>query len=329
MVDKINEEDALRFLEEKDKEFGVNNVEDETEVSVEPVKSLGTAQFYNAPELSKASESPWKSLNLLNIPSQGLFYPDGAEVLLKSAKTKEIRHWSTIDETDPISVREKINFILNSLTNVSLKTPGSVYLDLLEIDKFHILFRIHELTFPNQENKLWANLKCTNTACNHVNKVHVTSSNLTGFVLPEELQKWYSAEERCLVIDSPKLGETLKFYLPSIGMQNRFRAKQKTDRENNQLADDFFYEMGPYLFKDWKSLSNEEISRLKIESQDWSVQKTTVVYKIVKMLKENSVNKVGFACEKCKTVGESSIFLGGSFTVKDIFIISAGLDELI
>jgi hypothetical protein len=47
------------------------------------------------------------------------------------------------------------------------------------------------------------------------------------------------------------------------------------------------------------------------------------------MLRKASLNKVASVCEKCKEVTEDHIFLDGSFTVKDIFIVSAGLDELI
>ena len=53
------------------------------------------------------------------------------------------------------------------------------------------------------------------------------------------------------------------------------------------------------------------------------------IHKFTKQLKDASLNKARVACEKCKEVTESHIFLEGSFTIKDIFIISARLDELI
>jgi hypothetical protein len=319
-----NAEDEARKL--------VEAAEGPVQVEEAKITSLGKAQkFTHTEESPLAGDIGWKNLPFKNLPSQGLFYFENSEMLLRSAKTKEIRHWSTIDEDDPVDVREKINFILNSLMRFSItgRAIPLSHFDITEIDKYHILFRIHELTFPNQENKLWANVKCKNAECGHINRVHVASGNLVGFEIPEELEKWYSPEERCFVIESPKLGETLRFYMPTIGMQNKFRTKKKQDADSGQKADDAFYEMGPYLFRDWKTLSQEEIGRLKIESADWQINKFTIVHKVIESLKNSSTNKVGCICEKCKQSMESSIFLGGSFTAKDIFVISAGLDELI
>jgi hypothetical protein len=331
MTNGIDPEEARNFLDSQDREFGVNTFE---EVEKEPVKvtSLGKAQSHiQMEELSAASESPWKLLDLATLPSSGLFYPEGAELLLRSAKTKEIRHWSTIDENDPIDVREKINFILNSCTK--FKVRGVVaplnFNDFLEVDRYHILFRIYELTFPNQENKLWAYIKCENAQCGHTNQTQVTSKNLLGFKYPEELMKWYSPTEKCFVVPSEKLGETLRFHLPTIGMSARFRQKRKDEQQKGMESDDSFYAHGPYLVKDWRKIDLQQLSDLKMHSLDWSENKFVVIHKFTELLEKAKINKAASVCEKCKTQTESHIFLGGSFTVKDIFIISAGLDELI
>ena len=98
MLDGINEEEAARFLDEKDRESGINQVEPVLkEVEVNP-NNLGiVASYSELNELSGASESSWKILDTLGLPSGGMFYPEGSELLLRPAKTKEIRHWSTID----------------------------------------------------------------------------------------------------------------------------------------------------------------------------------------------------------------------------------------
>lgn len=329
-LSNIDPEEAARYLEEQDKKYGLNNsLSESVEKSEDKVTSLGKASTYS--ELSAVSESPWKLLDLSALPSKGLFYPENIELLLRSAKTKEIRHWSTIDELDPIDVREKINFILSSCTKFKIKgNPVALnFNDFLEIDKYHILFRIYELTFPNQENKLWAYIKCSNTQCNHVTQTQTTSKNLKGFEYPEELMKWYSPQERCFVIRSEKLGETFNIYLPSIGITTKIRQKKNADEQNGVPIDKSFYLQSPYLVKDWRRLGLDDLSALKMQTLDWSDNKFVVVHKITDLLEKASLNQVASVCEKCKTVTESHIFLGGSFTVKDIFIISAGLDELI
>lgn len=331
---EIDPKEASKFLEEQDKKYGVNTLvtSESTDASPTKVSSLGKPQsFQQAPEISAASESPWKLLDFANLPSQGLFYPAGSELLLRSAKTKEIRHWSTIDENDPLDVREKINFILNSCTKFKIRGSSIPmnFNDFLEIDRYHILFRIHELTFPNQENKLWAYIKCENQQCGNINQTQVTSKNLIGFKYPTELMKWYSQEERCFIVNSEKLGEVLRFYMPTIGSSSKLRQKKQDDQAKGIAIDQSFYVHAPYLIGDWRRLDTQEISNLKISSLDWSENKFVVIHKFIDLLEKSTLNKAASVCEKCKTQTESHIFLGGSFTVKDIFIISVGLDELI
>jgi len=335
MQNGIDQKGAEKFLEEQDKKYGVNSIAEKTqEPSPEETKvtSLGKAQSYHTePDMSAAYESPWKLLDPALLPSQGLFYPEGAELMLRSAKTKEIRHWSTIDETDPIDVREKINFILNACTKFKIRGNAMAlnFNDFLEIDRYHILFRIYELTFPNQENKLWAYIKCEDAKCGYVNQTQVTSRNLKGFQYPQELMKWYSPEEKCFVIRSEKIGEVLKFYMPTIGIKSKFRQKRREEEQKGVQIDESFYSQGPYLINDWRRADSQSLSSLKIASLDWSENKFVIVHKFTDQLEKSNLNKAVSVCEKCKTQTESHIFLGGSFTVKDIFIISAGLDELI
>ena len=190
MSNQISSEEAKQFLDEQDKHYGINNLEPDIPKEETRITSLGKSQSHQQMlETSAVEDSPWKLLDVRSLPSEGLFYPENVELLLRSAKTKEIRHWSTIDEEDPIDVREKINFILNACTKFKIKGQMASlnFNDFTEVDRYHILFRIYELTFPNQENKLWANIKCENTQCGHTNQTQVTSNNLLGFKYPEEL----------------------------------------------------------------------------------------------------------------------------------------------
>ena len=336
MSNNTDDQDGLSYLESLDSESGINQHVDlkpaETEVEKrEPVTSLGKAKSHLVDPMSGAEESPWKILNLNLLPSRGMFYPDGAELLIRSAKTKEIRHWSTMDEHDPIDVEEKINYVLNACTRFKIKGNPQPFNfnDFLLIDRYHILFRIYELTFPNQENKLMANIKCNNSNCKHVNKIQVTSRNLNGFELPENYLKWYNESERCFVIPSEKLQETLRFYMPTSGINALLKKRRKVEESRGAESDPSFYSMAPYLLSNWRQIRPEQVGELKIESNSWSNDKFNAVHRFTEDMKKSSLNKAAGVCEKCKEPMESHIFFGGSFTVKDIFIISAGFDELI
>jgi len=294
------------------------------------VTSLGKASSSQVVS-SSANESGWKLVKLDNLPSQGLMYPDKMELLIRSAKTKEIRHWSTIDEYDPIDVSEKISFVTESCSRMHVKGESVVMNsnDILEIDKYQVLFKIHKITFPNNENKLIAKVKCKDKKCGTINSIHTTDSNLGGFEYPEELMEWYSKEENCFVIDSEKLGETFKIYMPTVGSTKIVNEYKKLCKKRGIAEDKSFDEIAPYLIPNWRSFNANELLSLRNHSNNWHENKFLFLHKATKMLKSNSINKVHAICEKCKTKIASSIFLGGSFTAKDIFIVSTRLRDLV
>jgi hypothetical protein len=331
----IKETEAIKSLSKRDVDGGVNATVEEVvvaeEVGTETKKkktSLGKAKT-SPGATSMAGESPWKLVGLENLPSEGLSYHENMEILIRSAKTKEIRHWSTIDEHDPLDVSEKIGFILNSCSKLNIKgdsTPLNSN-DLLEIDKYQLLFKIHRITFPNDENKLLAKINCIK--CKHVNSIHVSDINLKGFSYPKDVMEWYSAEERCFVVKSEKLNDTFKLYLPTIGSTSILGEYADLCQSRGLEKDEAFDKIVPYLIGDWRNVSAEDIVKLKNESNRWHENKFLFLHKATNMLDKNSKNRVLGVCEKCKAKINSSIFLGGSFTVKDIFIISTGLRDLV
>lgn len=330
MKESMNEEAAAAFLDAADRASGINTVVEKDDLG-DAKPNLGKISRIAENEVSDASLSPWKILNMEKLESRGMFYPKNTEILVRSAYAKEIRHWSTIDENDPIDVRECINWILGQCTKIKVK--GTVrplnFNDYLEIDKYKLLFEIHALTFPNEENKLWANIRCHDHSCRNVTRTHVTTKNMHGFRLPEELAKWYSEEHRCFVINSEKLGEPLMLYMPSIGISSKLRQKRQQEDARGTEPDKVFNIQGKYLFNDWRALSMEAIGKVKVDSMNWNETKFLAVHKICELLEKASINEVGSVCEKCKKLTDSHIFLGDSFTVKDIFIISVGLDEIL
>jgi len=280
---------------------------------------------------SGAGDSPWKLISLDNLPSRGIFYPIDFEFLIKSAKTKEIRHWSTIDQYDPIDIFEKIAFITESCSRMNIRGKKVSFNsnDILEVDKYQALFKIHKITFPNNENKLIAKVKCTTNTCDKISSIHTTDSNLKGFTLPRELMEWYSEEERCFVIPSEKLNETIYLFMPTIGSTKVVNEYKQLCLEKGIQEDEAFDKIAPYLISNWRTTSAEDLLNLRNESIRWNENKFLFLHKATEELIKNSKNKVLGICEKCKSKIDSSIFLGGSFTVKDIFIVSSRLRDLI
>jgi hypothetical protein len=327
----IDEKKAAASLLERDIEGGVNSVSDKSEETEdnEEVKKITLGKAKSVPTQTAAGESGWKLVSLNGLPSNGLLYPENLEILIRSAKTKEIRHWSTIDEHDPLDVSEKIGFVLNSCArlNVKGKVMNLNMADLLDIDKFHILFKIHKITFPNSENKLFAKMRCKK--CKNISSIRVTDSNLKGFEYPEELMEWYSDEYKCFVINSQKLNEKFTLHLPTIGSSKIISDYLNTCHVRGMEKDEAFDKIVPYLIDNWRTVTVNDVLNLRSESNRWSENKFLFLHKATELLSKGSKNRALGICESCKTKIDSSIFLGGSFTVKDIFIISTRLRDLI
>jgi len=141
--------------------------------------------------------------------------------------------------------------------------------------------------------------------------------------------EWYSEEERCFVIPSEKLNETIYLFMPTIGSTKVVNEYKQLCLEKGIQEDEAFDKIAPYLISNWRTTSAEDLLNLRNESIRWNENKFLFLHKATEELIKNSKNKVLGICEKCKSKIDSSIFLGGSFTVKDIFIVSSRLRDLI
>ena len=338
---RVSDEDAEKLLSAKDNINIKTNEQAMSEhdkmVSERVDRSgggLGTLKDGSAASaLHGAADEYWKTLPVDNMPTGGLFYPEGIEVTIRSADVAEIRHWSTIDEGDMLNMDMQMNFIMEKCVRV--KSPAGTWLswqDIIEIDRFFILFRIHELTFPNGENKLKVRFKCPPNCGGdgtYREMVHLTSNMLNLLNIPEDIMQYYSPEDRCLVKVSARLKETMKFYLPTIGVSKKIKDMIKTARDEGGYVDDAFIKIAPYLAKDWRTLNDKELERLRMDTFRWDRDKLMFVMGLADKI-EKSVNLlVKKTCPKCDVVLEAPIFFRDGFTIKSLFFISGELNELV
>ena len=159
----------------------------------------------------------YHAIPIKSLPSAGMFYPEGVELHIRSAKVVEIRHFSTMDENNILDVDEKLNSILESCTRVTSSKKRISYKDLLEEDRFFLILSIRDLTFPEPE---------TNLSVDHVDKkgethkIEVLKDNFTYFKVPENIEKYYDSTERAFLIETKSFG-TLQMAPPTIGIMQK------------------------------------------------------------------------------------------------------------
>lgn len=328
-------DEASAFLEKQDQTYGLNSdVKQPTKTEVSPT-SLGLAK---TPMLESTIGGPndlfWKNVPLENLPSQGLFYPENSELTIKAATVSEIRQWSTIDDSDMLDVDDKLNYIIEKCCRFKIK-GGQTWLswrDISELDRLALIFMIQELTFPADQNSLYVKFECT-TGCEDEAKwsgdIKIKSPMLNFIELPAEVMKYYSPQYKCFEVNSEKLKETFYLYMPTIGAVERLRARISEIKKTGKAIDKAFIGVAPYLIQDWSTLNAQEYANLSKQSFGWHINKFTFIKKFTEMIEDARSSMVNTQCPKCGNKVSSPLFSQSGFTVKDLFLISGGLDELI
>jgi hypothetical protein len=330
------QDEGLAFLEQQDRLYGKNQDVSAAEAKPEQKPpSLGKAVTpMQESTIGGANDLFWKNIPLETLPSRGFFYPDGAEITIKAATVSEIRQWSTIDDQDMLDIDDKLNYIIEKCCRFKIK-GGQTWLtwrDISELDRLALIFMIQEMTFPADQNSLYVKFECIEgceSDARWSDNVKIKSPMLKFIDIPEDVMKYYSPEYKCFEVQSAKLNETFYLYMPTIGAVERLRARIAEVRKSGKSPDRAFISIAPYLIQDWQSLNQQAYTTLSRESFGWHINKFTFIKKFTEMIERARLSMVNTQCPKCGNKVSTPLFQQSGFTVKDLFLISGGLDELI
>jgi hypothetical protein len=215
----------------------------------------------------------YHSVNVVNMPSGGMFYPNDIKINIRSANVSEIRHFSSIDETNVFDADEKLNYILESCSQITSDKRRLSYKDILEEDRFYLILSIRDLTFPEPESNL---------TVDHVDKkgnkhqIEIKKENFTYFKVPETLDKYYDEERKSFMIETKSFG-TIEMRPPSIGVMQKMTAYIKDRQEKKEKIDQSVLQVMPYMVSEWRGFTDKEIFKFEVEMKvgvkpDMSVQ---------------------------------------------------------
>lgn len=337
MIDKKyfmegNKDFFLKQLEEKENAGGLDFERPINQpVEERAPKSLGKASFVNEPlpQTPLGMEIPWKVLPINNLPSEGFGYPEGMEIAIRACEVAEIRHYSTIDEYDPIDVDDKINHILSK--NTKIRYSGGVlnYMDLYQEDRFYIFMAVRDLTFVKGENKLMVPIKpdCKEEKCIFESEIEIKSGYLTSFKLPPELGKYYDPEKGCYVL-TPKNGDpSIDLFIPTIGIVTKIRKILRAKKSANKKYDETFASYSTFIIPNWRDLDEDLYDYFEAESKKWTYTQFNIVDQITRKITFATKNEISLICSKCGAgVAAPLRFPGG---LRSIYIISDIFAELL
>lgn len=318
------------MLQEKTPPPGVKTRAD-LKATNSPQVNLGKASIFHKKEAHMAksnaiaNEIGMKVVPLENLPSGGLFYEQGTEIAIRAARVEEIRHFSTIDESDIIDVDDKLNYIIERCAKIRI--PGKTvtsYKDILELDRFYLVFAIRELTFSEGENKIQMKIPCTE--CNNVDTVDIERDHFHLVNLDERLHKYFNAEKRCFTFNT-KGGETFDIFFATIGVTEFMKRWIRSRAEKGQKLDNAFLTLAPFLFKDWRDLTDEMFNDANYETLRWGLEKMSVVMGIIDILRTSGSNTISHICSVCGAEVRQPISFQGGY--KSLFIITDIFEHLI
>jgi hypothetical protein len=269
-----------KFIQDLEKEAQLlvqsqEGVVDSPEASITSIGKAQKFQEFEDADDVLAAEVGWKNLPLSSLPSQGMFYIPGTQLAIRAATVSEIRHWSTIDENDLLSLDDMLNFIIEKCCRIKIPGKPGSYKDIKEIDRFYLIFAIRDYTFKNGENRLYVSAFDEDGS---EQKVEVTKDTLDYFNPDPKLMNYYRQEDQCFDI-AMKNGEKFKIFLPSLGVMSFIKNYIKQKQQANQNFDKTFIKYAPYCFSDWKNLNQNSYDKAVQDSFTWSLSKISVIDK--------------------------------------------------
>lgn len=258
----------------------------------------------------------WINVPVQYLPSKGMFYPTDARIQIRAALVQEIRNFSIIDENDLIDIDDKLNMIIDKCCRIMFDGIRETFKDLLEIDRFYIVYSIRELTFKDGENKLQMPIQCNE--CGNSETIDINKENFNFFEIPFKLEKFYNPEERAFIMTIKETGEQIKIYMPKLGITNFIKHYIRKKRQSQQNLDMAFLNIAPFLFNDWRKLTDGTYGRLMEESFSWSIKKMSIIINVIDMIKQGINPQIKHICSACSAEVQAPISFPGG--IKSLFL---------
>lgn len=224
----------------------------------------------------------WMHVGVDTLPSKGMFYPSDAIVKIKAATVAEIRHFSTIDDTNLVDIDEKLNEIVKACITVSSKTSKFSPKDICEEDRFFILLSIRDLTFPDPEHSLKVNHESPKTGTKH--EVELSKDYFKYYTIDKSLDKYYDTDSRKFLIETKSFG-TIEMRPPSIGIMEQVTKYIKERQVKGLKIDQSLLQVMPFIITDWRSFTDQSLFKLEVEMNGWDHRKYSLIYKLAEQMK--------------------------------------------
>lgn len=294
-------------------------------------KSTVTDSTETKPKNIKPVEVGRMAIPIEDLPSEGKFYPVGTSISIRAAKVSEIRHFSTVQESDFLSIDDHLNSILEScckvhIPNSTMSNKKTTYKDILEIDRMFLVLAIRDLTFTEQNSKIRMNVECKK--CGNKDVIEIDRFSIPKVKFEEKIEKFYSEEERCFIFKTKDGEDTFKIRIPTLGMTEFTKTFARSKVNDQAFIDEGFLKFLLYYDEDYRNLNNNKLKTINEEMKKWSVKKLSLVTRVIDIIDRSIVMNITSTCSDCGEEGEYPIQFQDGY--KSLFLVPEDdiLDEL-
>lgn len=254
----------------------------------------------NESSSTKSDGGLWHDIARKDMSYGGVMYPVNWEFQVKAGNVKDVRHWSSIDETNPISVNNHMNDLMN--TNVRIiDTTGErrkvVSSDkIFEMDRFQFILFVH--TYSGMTTKLTYKATCGETdSCKAPQDVTLTPFNLQYSELSVRALEYMTAEDG-IVFETKSHGKVS--YKPiTIEWSKKFSDFNKKALQSGDEIEQNFIRLLPFLMDDVSTIQTLYQKYLGIGEKLFGFYMQT----LKKHLDIRALGEISFKCTTCDQEG--------------------------
>lgn len=247
-----------------------------------------------------------------DLPTKGMFYPEGTRIFIQAANLSEIKRWAMADETDVSAIDDAINDIVEACVRVvfpnDYKIVNADYRDLKDIDRLYLVLAIHDFTFPPEQGN---DIK---VIVNENTDVVVRKENIEFIKFGDKLMKYYNPEKRCFSFPAKARafeGGYLDIYVPATGVTRWIKDYAKTRAQRQEGYDRDFIGIAPLLIPDHRGLNIDKYYDLIDSTADWTAYEWALINKVRRAIETAVTPKLIYKDEAGSTKEAPLNFRGG------------------
>lgn len=233
-------------------------------------------------------------IRLEDLPSKGMFYPEGTQMWIRAISLGDIKRWSSMNENDWTDITDKIHNIMQSCVTITFGKDSynrADWKDLIDIDRMYLLFAIHDYSFQEGDNDIRVKLT-------EKDDVVLRKENVDYIKFDEKIMKYYNHNKRCFsfpVKNTAAFKDTdgkMDIYMPTIGVANWLKDYVQANEQRHDSYDQDFVKVAPLLIKNWRGLSPDTYKKLMDKTDEWGTYEWTLFSKISDLFVKSSMTPV-------------------------------------